>query len=250
MTSSKNNLDKIAVEYHGKDKLQDKHIEDAAQLHTFNWVFDQLKGSKRVLEMGYGEGHFTLELVKKGFDTTLLEGSRVLIDKVREKYGNAVKCEHSLFEEYHAGQPYDAVIATHVLEHVDDPVSLLKNMRNWVRPEGKIICIVPNAESIHRRLAVIMGLQPKLDTLSKRDELVGHQRVYSLSELKRDIETAGLETTGATGFQLKVLPNSMMLNYSAELINAFNVISAQLPPEILANIAVTAVRKKHDEESS
>jgi hypothetical protein len=115
----------------------------------------------------------------------------------------------------------------------------LKKMKGWLNINGKIIVIVPNKESIHRQLAVIMGLQSELDSLSDRDLLVGHQRVYSMDTLSKDFTEAGLIINEKSGFFLKVLPNSMMLNYSSDLINALNLISSRLPSNLLANIAIT-----------
>jgi hypothetical protein len=113
-------------------------------------------------------------------------------------------------------------------------------MKEWVRPGGRILIIVPNSESIHRRLAVLMNLQPRLDSLGPRDHLVGHQRVYSLNELRSDIEAAGMKLDSTRGFFFKPLPNSMMLEFSPELIDAMNRIATDMPPEWLANLAVTA----------
>ena len=88
-----------------------------------------------------------------------------------------------------------------------------------------------------------MGLQPQLDTLSERDHLVGHQRVYSLSGLIGEIEAAGMRVVDSAGFFLKVLPNSMMLDFSRELLWCLNSISPRLPKELLANIAVIAAKR-------
>ena len=129
-------------------------------------------------------------------------------------------------------------MATHVLEHVDKPVLLLERMRNWLSPNGIIIIIVPNCESIHRQLAVIMDLQSNLDTLGERDKLVGHQRVYSFDTLESDIIKAGYNTLDKKGFFLKVLPNSMMLNFNPKLIEALNIISNILPNNLLGNIGI------------
>ena len=238
----KNNLDKIVTRYHDKDTLHDKHIEDACQWFTFPWVLGHLNHRRKVLELGYGEGNFTKELVRNDYHLTLVEGSLSLIEKAKKKYGGAVQCRHSLFEKYQPDKPFDRIVATHVLEHVKDPVLLLKRMKSWLTHDGKIIIIVPNKESIHRRLAVMMGMQPALDTLSPRDKFVGHQRVYSLGTLGRDIRRAGLRIVDSTGFFLKVLPNSMMLHYPIALINTLNEISAVIPKELLANIGVVAKR--------
>ncbi|MBL7921288.1 MAG: class I SAM-dependent methyltransferase [Bacteroidia bacterium] len=240
MSLTKEELNKIAHEYHNNDVMQDKFIEDECQFHTYNWVFDNMKGCKNVLEMGYGEGNFTNELVKRNFNPTIIDGSDVLLDKAKSLYGDKVNVAHALFEEYIPETKFDCVLATHVLEHVDEPVALLKHMKNWITPNGKIIIIVPNKESIHRQLSVIMGLQPALDTLGGRDKLVGHQRVYSLQTLENDVIKAGLKVSDTCGFFLKVLPNSMMLDYSKELIVALNKISPLMPKNLLANIALIA----------
>jgi len=147
-----------------------------------------------------------------------------------------------LFEEFSPAAPFDAIIASHVLEHVDDPVALLRRMAGWLAPGGRLVIVVPNKESLHRRLAVLMGLQPALDTLGARDRLVGHQRVYSHATLEQDLRAGGYTLTEKTGFFLKPVANSMMLGYSTELLGAMNQIGPQLPMELLANIGVLAGR--------
>jgi 2-polyprenyl-3-methyl-5-hydroxy-6-metoxy-1,4-benzoquinol methylase len=242
MAVTKEELDKIAHEYHEQDQMQDKFIEDESQFYTYDWVFNQMKGCSTVLEMGYGEGNFTEELVKRNFKPTVIDGSDVLLKKAKELHGNKLDVACALFEEYKPAQKFDCVLATHVLEHVDDPVVLLKEMKNWITDKGKIIIIVPNKESIHRQLAVMMGLQPQLDTLGARDKLVGHQRVYSIETLSRDVVNSGLKVVETAGFFLKVLPNSMMLNYSRDLIIALNKISPVMPKNLMANIGLVAAK--------
>lgn len=242
MSISKEELEQTARQYHQQDILEDKHIEGAGQAYTFNWVFSQIGNAAHVLEMGYGDGLFSAELSKRNIHFTLIEGAASLVETARKMYPQTVT-EHVLFEEYTSEEKFDVILATHVLEHVDNPVSLLKNMYSWLKPGGKLIVIVPNKESIHRKLAVLMGLQPALDTLGARDKLVGHQRVYSLDTLSADIREAGFSITDQQGFFLKVLPNSMMREYSSELIYALNEISPELPPHLLANIGIAALKK-------
>jgi SAM-dependent methyltransferase len=239
-SSSPNVLDTIARRYHGKDTLRDKHIEDMCQRHTFDWVLAQIAGAKQVLELGYGEGLFTAILAKQVSRLTVIEGSALLVKKAKKKYGRRVRVVHSMFEAFEPTVKFDAIVATHVLEHVDDPVGLLRRMRRWLTPRGKLVVIVPNSESIHRRLAVLMDLQPRLDTLGARDRLVGHQRVYSLTGLRRDLRAGGFGVSRTDGFFLKVLPNSMMLDYDTRLLEALNAISEFVPGRLLANIGAVA----------
>lgn len=239
MSISKEELNTIAQTYHQQDILEDKHIEGACQEYSFHWVFNHILPSNRVLEMGYGDGLFSAALHQRKIQFALIEGAETLVQEAQSRYPD-VSVYHDLFESFTPIEKYDIVLATHVLEHVDDPIALLKHIRTWLNPGGKIIVIVPNKESIHRRLAVRMGLQAKLDTLGQRDLLVGHQRVYSLSTLQSDLESAGFRVEDKTGFFLKTLPNSMMKEYSPELIKALNEISEEMPAEWLANIGILA----------
>ena len=237
----KQELDEIARRYHANADVPDKHIEDLCQRFCTNWILSTLIPGTRILELGFGEGIVTQALVEAGMNVTVIEGSQILHDQIRAEYDSRVIAVHALFEEYTTDATFDVVLASHVLEHVEDPVGLLRRIKPWLTPNGRLIVIVPNRESLHRRLAVFMGLQTELDTLSQRDHLVGHRRVYSHESLARDLLDGGFRTTGATGFFLKSLPNSMMLEYSEALLWAMNQIAPQLPKELLANIGVIAV---------
>lgn len=103
-----------------------------------------------------------------------------------------------------------------------------------------MVAAVPNAQSLHRQLAVSMGLQPTIDHLSPRDHLVGHQRVYTLDQLAADFEAAGLVVEQRFGYFVKIVPNSMMREWSPDLLRALTTISDKLPPHLLANIGVVA----------
>jgi 2-polyprenyl-3-methyl-5-hydroxy-6-metoxy-1,4-benzoquinol methylase len=235
---SKEDLDNIAINYHKNEDVKDKFIEDICQFYTYEWVFDKIKNCSKVLELGYGEGNFTQELVNFGFNVTLLDGSDILINSAKEKFGSKIETACDLFENFKTEVKFDAIIATHVLEHVDEPLVLLKRMDEWLNENGIIIIIVPNRDSLHRQLAVLMNLQKDLDSLSPRDLLVGHQRVYSFQTLISDIESANLSVVERKGFFLKVLPNSMMIDFSPELILALNKVSEVLPDYLLANICL------------
>lgn len=240
MTSERiQELERIAAEYHLNDQVSDKFIEDICQSHCCDWLEGLINPEDSVIEMGYGEGITLSRLSARAAHYTVIEGAPSLAKAIRVKHPH-IQVIDSLFEDYIPTEKFDKVLALHVLEHVDDAVALAKHLRDWLKPDGELIVILPNKESLHRRLAVIMGLAPELDTLSARDHLVGHQRVYDLAGLHRDLIDAGFEPFEDKGFFLKVLPNSMMLSHSPELIKALNILGDQLPMEMMANIAVRA----------
>ena len=239
---SKSELDRIAREYHTSAKVPDKHIEDLCQRYCGDWILQALGPASRVLELGFGEGIITRMMLGARRSLTVVEGSQIVHVALQREFGTDLTAIHALFEEFSPDAPFDAVVASHILEHVDYPVALLRRIRTWLAPGGRLIVVVPNKESLHRRLAVLMKLQPKLDSLGARDKLVGHQRVYSHETLATDLKAGGFEIAETTGFFLKPVANSMMLDYSPELLAAMNEIGSQLPKELLANIGVVATR--------
>lgn len=239
---NKSELDRIAREYHTSAKVPDKHIEDLCQRYCGDWILQALGPASRVLELGFGEGIITRMMLGARRNLTVVEGSQILHGALQREFGTDLTAIHALFEEFSPDAPFDAVVASHILEHVDDPVALLRRIRTWLAPGGRLIVVVPNKESLHRRLAVLMKLQPKLDSLGARDKLVGHQRVYSHETLAADLKAGGFAVAEATGFFLKPVANSMMLEHSAELLSAMNEIAPQLPKELLANIGVIATK--------
>jgi len=232
-------LERIATAYHSNDEIPDKFIEELCQEHCCDWLETLIDASDRVIELGYGDGITLKRLVKKADIYTVVEGAPSLAQKVRETYPQ-VELVENLFEDHQPASAVDKILALHVLEHVDEPVALLEHIKTWLKPKGEIIIVVPNSESLHRRLAVLMKIAPQLDTLSPRDHLVGHQRVYDLARLTADLNAAGFEVIESRGFFLKTLPNGMMLTYSSELIKALNVLGDALPVEMSANLALRA----------
>jgi SAM-dependent methyltransferase len=243
MTSRTDELERIAHSYHLTDDVPDKFIEDAAQEHCCNWLATLVSPDDVLVELGVGEGVTLARLAPLPRRYVVVEGAPSLAARVRLQHPT-VEVQEALFEEYVPDEPCHKLMALHVLEHVDDPVPLLEHLRTWLAPDGEIVVVVPNRRSLHRRLAVLMGLQPRLDTLSPRDHLVGHQRVYDLADLERDLRAAGLEPFERKGLMFKPLPNGMMLDFSPELVQALNDLGDELPTDMGANIAVRARRRR------
>lgn len=239
----KNLLNRIASEYHLKGAAPDMFIENTCQRYELEWVVKKIGEGLSILDLGYGDGLF-LEKIARENDLTLVEGSSELSEAAVTRAGELglnVKIITSLFEDFIPDSKFDVVIASHVLEHVDNPNYLLTVIKSWLKPEGMLICIVPNRESLHRRLGVKMGLIKTLDELSARDLVVGHQRVYSYIELEADLNLANFTILEKRGFFTKTLANSQMLGLTEDVIWGLCQLSEDLPFEMGANLGIIAV---------
>jgi SAM-dependent methyltransferase len=129
------------------DAVLRPHIRD----RIMRWV----RGPK-VLEMGAGELMWTQGIVESFGHSSIVNGSGSLLKNAQAVYGDKITCYESLFEEFLPpdGIRFHTVIATHVLEHVNNPVAVLQHARKWLAPGGRIIVAVPNVTSLHRRLGV------------------------------------------------------------------------------------------------
>lgn len=234
-------LDDYADTYYLNDAVDDIDIEELAQRHSIPAIAGSVAGCERVLEMGYGTGLITTELLRAGISVDVLEGSPVLAGHARERHPGLV-VHVDMFESFVPDVPYDAVLALHVLEHVDDPVALLGHLSRWLHPSGVLTVVTPNAQSIHRQLAVRMGLHERLDDLSPRDHLVGHQRVYDLDRLHADLRAGGFEPEHDFGYFVKPLSNGQMLDWPPDVLEGLNRLSDVVPPWLLANIGVRSRR--------
>jgi len=148
------------------------------------------KGSN-CLELGPASGYMTTELVKVFERVVAVEGSKTLFALI-PSYPNLEK-HNSLFETFNTNEKFDTIILNHVLEHIEEPITLLKHIKNWLSPDGVLILGVPNAKSFHRLAAVKMGLLNSEYDLNERDHQLGHYRVYDFKLLLNDIKKADLK---------------------------------------------------------
>ena len=199
-----------------------------------------LQKGQSILELGPAEGNMTEILYHKfAKDYTVVDAVESYIELLKKKFPN-MKGQASLFEEYRPERKWDNIVLGHVLEHVEDPVDILKRCKSWLKPNGRVMCSVPNCNSIHRQAAVIMGLQKTVKDLSDMDKTHGHRRVYSRQELINDFEKAGFKIKNEGGYWLKPLSNAQLeATWTKEMIDAFMVLGEQFP-EIAAEIYVIA----------
>jgi 2-polyprenyl-3-methyl-5-hydroxy-6-metoxy-1,4-benzoquinol methylase len=238
-------LDRIAKDYHLAPQ-DDMFIENICQEFELEWVRSKITPNSKVLELGYGDG-ITFRNLAKYCQLSTVDGSKLIIEEARKvniEIGGGAKIYESYFEDFEPKELYDYVFASHVLEHVSNPMLIVKKFNAWLRPNGKAIIIVPNSQSIHRRLATLMGIQSQLDSLSPRDHLVGHLRVFNSSELETLLNENGWDVLERRGFFLKTLANSQMVNFETNLVRAMCKISDELPPELCANIAIIVTRRE------
>lgn len=99
----------------------------------------------KLLEIGCGAGDYLARMRSHGWD---VEG--VEIDPAACRYAqrkHQLKVHECTLDRKNFGEDtFDAVVLNHVVEHVFDPVSLLKECRRIMKKGGRTIVLTPNAE--------------------------------------------------------------------------------------------------------
>ena len=164
------------------------------------------KGS--LLELGSFKGDFTERFLPYFDDVTCVEASDAAIGAAKSKLGEKVKFINARFEQATLPARYDNIVLTHVLEHLDDPVSLLKRINDeWLAQNGRLFLACPNANAPSRQIAVKMGLITHNAAVTAAEAAHGHRCTYTLDTLERDAVAAGLKVVHRSGIFFKALAN-------------------------------------------
>ena len=161
-----------------------------------------------LLELGSYKGQFTRRLLAHFTDVTCVEASDQAVMEAQESLGDQVQYVNALFEDVALPKKYDNIVLTHVLEHLDDPVRVLKRVNDeWLAEGGRFFLVCPNANAPSRQIAVKMGLISHNAAVTPAEAEHGHRITYSLDTLERDAVAAGLRVVHRSGIFFKALAN-------------------------------------------
>jgi SAM-dependent methyltransferase len=134
----------------------------------------------RILDVGCGTGA-NLELLGRFGNAEGVDVSPEALSFCRERGLQSVRqgeAEHLPYPD----ESFDLVTGLDVVEHLDDDVGGLKEMRRVLRPGGRALLFVP-------AFMFLWGVQ---------DDVSHHRRRYTLKGLKEVVKAAGLEVEIAT----------------------------------------------------
>jgi 2-polyprenyl-3-methyl-5-hydroxy-6-metoxy-1,4-benzoquinol methylase len=104
-------------------------------------ILSDARGS-HILDLGCGDGRVTRPLLRNGNRLTLVDFSRVMLDRAMAGFPPDAPVEFVEADvlSYRPREPVDAVVCVGVLAHVPSPGALLRHISGLVRPQG--ICVL------------------------------------------------------------------------------------------------------------
>lgn len=216
-------LDQIA-----SDSWYSRGVNSRMVEYSFK-VFSKHFRSGSILELGPAEGVMTSLLAPVASKLTVVEGSSRFCKDLHQIFP-AINVINSLFEDFHPIEQFDNIILGHILEHVIDPVVILHLIKKWLKPDGRVLAAVPNAHSLHRQAAVLMGLLPFEGAMNEADQHHGHRRVFTPNTFRNLFVECGLHIEIFGGFWLKPISNQQIEEtWTPAMLDAFMRLGEQYP---------------------
>jgi len=100
----------------------------------------QIIPGKKLLDVGCGSGQFLYEMNKCGLDVYGIEPGK----KSQSKFN----IKSDLFKAKYSEESFDIVTMNHVLQHVDNPKRMLKEIHKILKPNGLFIVSASNTRSL------------------------------------------------------------------------------------------------------
>ena len=145
-------------------------------------ILKLIGSNKKVLDIGCFNGYISEKIKQNNNIVYGVDNSKSSIEICKSK---GIKCKLYNIEE---GLPFnkeifDVVHCGEIIEHIYNTDKLLKEINRVLTKDGYLVLTTPNLSSISRRLKLLLGKNPGLDTSTFNEEgsdlSVGHIRYFT-----------------------------------------------------------------------
>lgn len=144
---------------------------------------------RRLLDVGAAHGYLAREFRSRGFQVTGIEASAVLGEEA------AKHCDELLLLDLDGPlpafpEPFDIIIFGDVLEHLKNPVAVLRQLTAGLREGGEVIISLPNVANLYVRLRLLFG---RFDYQERGILDRTHLRFFTRETFREFLLDAGME---------------------------------------------------------
>jgi len=155
-----------------------KSLSEAGLLPQDNKIVDGQNLS--ILEIGCATGALLSAFAAEGWRAVGIEIGPSMAAYARRTFGLDVKTG-TLESVAVDASSFDVVIATHLIEHLNDPRSFLKEAHRALSPGGRLFLITPNID----------GFQGRLQGARWRSAIRDHLYLFSANTLRKMLQDEG-----------------------------------------------------------
>jgi 2-polyprenyl-3-methyl-5-hydroxy-6-metoxy-1,4-benzoquinol methylase len=212
----------------------DLHYTRATGERIVRW----LRPGDHVLELGCATGAMTALLAGDGRTVAAVDRAEEYLARGRERGLPGVQwLAGDLEAELPVSGAFEHVVLANVLHELDDPAALLRRVAGaHLEPDGLIHVSLQNPHSLHRLVALEMGLIDDLEAVAATGQRYATRRLFSLEALDALAASADLEITHREGVMLKPLPNDAMAALDPAVLAGFVAAGRHLPDHCAMNL--------------
>ena len=170
-------------------------------------------GPRRLLEVGCGGLPLFTDLPAE-MEITVVEPAQTFADQARQLAigRDRVRVLQGFIESVNLDtDEFDMIILSCVLHEVPDPAAMLVAIRRHCAPTTTLHVNVPNARSLHRLLAVAMGLMPSPNQQSETQRLMQQRDTpYDAQSLSAELSSSGFDVVEQGSLLVKPFTHSQM----------------------------------------
>lgn len=190
-----------------------------------------------VLDIGCGRGGLLKHLRDKlNCKVVGIDISDVAIKICQEKGIKTILCN---IEKEEIPGKYDVIILSAILEHLENPISLLNKIRSNLNKNGCVIIGVPNFSTLYSRIMYLFGMNATRYGKTKKDMKLGiqppdHIRFFNKPTLLYILERCGYKPVKWSYYKPSRLTSVRMrlyyafFNINPELFSVFIVVKTML----------------------
>lgn len=172
----------------------DTHVDLNQDNNSHTMMVGLVGSHKRVLDVGCANGYFAQVLVERGCQVSGVEYDPAAAEEARRHLDQLVvgDLEQLDLVAELGGARFDVVVFGDVLEHLRDPLPVLRQARRLLAPGGYVVISIPNVAHGAVRLKLLQGsfdYQP----LGLLDST--HIRFFTRDNLKALLHDAGFAAT-------------------------------------------------------
>ena len=178
------------VEDYSAAYYDDEHKNWFANPHTalFQWIGDNIpSGARNVIDIGCGRGDF-LEYLRK----TQPELELIGVDLSPNEPSPGITYIQKNIMEMEIERQFDVVVSLAAIEHMEDPLSFARRLKEFCAPNGVIVVMTVNESGLFysmARMARRMGMPMVFNRLYSAH----HLNHFSVKSLERLLNNAGMD---------------------------------------------------------
>lgn len=190
----------------------DVNFEERKMFKMLNsWSRNKEKSKIKILDIGCGSGMITKKIKDLGYEVEGLDFSEEAINRAVANGINASVC--NLDEGIkRPDSSYDVIWAGDIIEHVFDPIGLIKELHRILKKDGVLILCIPSDVGLVSRIKMLFGHSYQEITYKKYG-CHKHHTFFNLGLISFMLKKSG--------FKIQEINKILILNKKRYLVNSF-----------------------------